>query len=175
MPGAAFFISPKGDLIRVSDRHIRDVVSYPEKFGLTQNYIEDVHAKYGEKIGSEGDAREEILIKLVHKGWIRIREYYNKYWSVQVPNMSRKVKEHLWDFAVKVVEKEPPFHLATVSPFDAVRIHDLRTNEVVQYTFKALVGDVLFTSSEMERVMSRSSLSFYKDISEFSPILLKEI
>ena len=168
MAGAAFFISPNGDLIRVSDRHIRDVVAYPEKFGLTREYVEDIHKKHGEKLGSEGNAREEILTNLVKKGWIRIREYANKYWSVQVPNMGRKVKEYLWDFAVKVVEHEPPFHLAKVSPYDGVRIHNFRTNGVVQYTFKALAGDVLFTSSEIGRLTARSSLQYFEGIYEFS-------
>lgn len=173
--GVAFFISPHGDLITGVNRHIADVISSPEKFGLTSEYVNRIYKEHNEKLGGEGNAREEILVELIRNGWIRVREYAGRYWSIQVPRMSRKVKEYLWDFAVRVIEKKPPFHVANVHPYDVVRINDFSTGKTVQYTFKALAGDVLFTSSVLP-IEGRSSLKIYNGIQSYSGcIQLREI
>lgn len=53
------------------------VISSPEKFGLTREYIEEQYEAYGEKIGTEGKARENIIRKLMFAGFTRIRKYGN--------------------------------------------------------------------------------------------------
>ncbi len=40
-------------------------------------------------------AREEILFRLINKGWIRIRRYENRYWSKSVGNWSPKASRLL--------------------------------------------------------------------------------
>jgi len=60
---AAFFISPKGELVTTKGTHIDTIIKYPKKFGVTKEYIEGVYDKYDEKIGQEGSARRVIIKK----------------------------------------------------------------------------------------------------------------
>ena len=59
---AAFFISPSGEIIYVRTTHIAQVISNPEKFGMSFEAIEKTYQQYGERIGLEGKARTDILI-----------------------------------------------------------------------------------------------------------------
>lgn len=91
-------------------RHILEVIKSPKHFGLTTKYIKGIYRKHHEILGSEQNAREE-LIKLVSKsGWIRVRKYNDKqheYWSIQFDNY-RKRKRVIqnficWALAIKKV------------------------------------------------------------------------
>jgi hypothetical protein len=68
-----YWATPGGEIVEVSDRHILEIIREPEKFGLTKAYIDKVHKKHGEKLAQEGNAREEILTKLIELGWVRAR------------------------------------------------------------------------------------------------------
>lgn len=106
---AAYWISPKNEVINVPTVHIDTVITNPETFGLTKEGIQKIYDSYGEPLGSEGKAREEIILDLVRKGWIRIRQYRNQGWSVNVGKLSKKLKIifligqqklHRWDCLV---------------------------------------------------------------------------
>lgn len=97
---AAFFISPFGNVVDVSgSKHITHVCQNPEKYGLTRAKIESLYKNYGETVGVEGKAREEILIDLISKGWIRVRRYYSKSfgyrWSVNVADINDSTKGYI--------------------------------------------------------------------------------
>lgn len=84
-----YWIDEKGNIAEVSDRHILQIALHPEQFGLTKKYVADVHRKHKEKIGSEGNAREEILVKLMDRGWIRLRYVRrDNSWGIQVSEKS---------------------------------------------------------------------------------------
>lgn len=71
--------------IGVDDRHIIRIVTHPQDYGLTKSYIVKVHSRYHEPIGSEGNAREEIMASLINQGWIRARYVRSAAsWTVQV-------------------------------------------------------------------------------------------
>lgn len=77
-----------GKLYEVGHAHIDLIVAYPEKFKMTKEYVQGVFESFGEKIGSEGKAREVLIKEALNSGWIRIR-HYNKprdYWSIQYDN-----------------------------------------------------------------------------------------
>ncbi len=101
--GIAFFISPTGDIIHVSDCHIATVIRDPDTFGLTREEIEASYKEYGERVGVEGEARREILLKIIADGWIRIRRYPNKYWSVTVEKVTPAVQGILRRWAEKML------------------------------------------------------------------------
>jgi len=101
---SAFFISPRGELITTKGTHIDTIIKYPKKFGLTKEYIEGVYDKYDEKLGQEGSARRVIIKKLMKSGWIRIRRYPNKFWSVQLSKLNNKTKDYLHDWAKKILK-----------------------------------------------------------------------
>ena len=98
----AYWISPRGEVLPVATSHIDVIIKHPEKFGLTRAKIEDIYDRYNEKMGTEGTAREVIIIDLLKKGYIRIRRYKNSY-SLNVGKMSKKVKDILYDWANKLL------------------------------------------------------------------------
>jgi hypothetical protein len=98
----AYWISPRGEVLPVATNHIDIVIKNPKKFGYTTEKIQDIYDRYEERMGSEGDAREEIIIDLLKKGFIRIRRYKNQY-SLNVGKMTKKVKDILFDWANKLL------------------------------------------------------------------------
>ncbi len=84
--GKGFFISPAGELLEVPDRHILMVLAEPRSFGTTRAWVEKVYKRHGEPLGIERNARRKILLHVMKKDWIRIREYYGNecYWIFQV-------------------------------------------------------------------------------------------
>lgn len=108
----AFFLSPDGHVVHVPQNHISTVIADPERFGLTREEIEASYEENGERVGVEGKARREILLKIIADGWIRIRRYPNKCWSVTAASLTPVVQDRLRDWARKMLSgvdgfKEP--------------------------------------------------------------------
>jgi hypothetical protein len=103
----AFFISPKGQVIDTEINHIATIVANPKKFGLTKDYIQAVYDKHGEKMNTEGKAREEIILRLIKQGWMRIRRYKN-FWSINVNRFNGKVKAELQMWAHNLIQGKIP-------------------------------------------------------------------
>lgn len=85
-----------GKIIKVDHLHITDVVDNPEKFDLTKDYIKETYKKYNENIGTEGKAREEIMIEAMKKGWIRIRQSFLRQgtvWILQFADYNKQKKD----------------------------------------------------------------------------------
>lgn len=74
------------------DKHITFILRNPELFNMTKDEIRAVYQKYGEKIGQEGKAREEIIIQVAHQGWIRVRHYQKPedYWTIQFDRFGKR-------------------------------------------------------------------------------------
>ena len=102
--GSSFFLNPRGELAACDVKHISSVTRNPSKFGLSKDYIKSIYEKYNEKIGTEGKAREEILIYLLARGWVRMRRYRNRYWSVTVGRRSPKLDIVLRDWARNILK-----------------------------------------------------------------------
>ncbi len=102
--GRAFWYK-NGKIIQVQSLHITDVCKNYEIFGLSKEYIQSKYDLYGETWGSEGKAREEIMIELMKKGWIRIRESVGKEgskWTIQFDNY-RKRKNDLQEIVSQLL------------------------------------------------------------------------
>lgn len=95
----AYFISPQGEIIRTPMKHITSVLTEPEKFGLNKEVIEFIYKRFGERMGQEGKAREEILKLLFNQGWTRLRRYGDNFWTVNVNKLTPKVKGYLSKWA----------------------------------------------------------------------------
>lgn len=85
--------------------HIRDVLDAPERYGLTKQELVERYKAHGEKIGQEARAREEIILDLTRKNWIRARHYRkpHDYWSLTVGDMRRQ-KGQIEDFLFYAME-----------------------------------------------------------------------
>ena len=99
----AFFISPEGFLVRVPLNHISTVIAEPDRFGLIQKEIQTAYDQHREKLWTEGEARKEILLKIIEQGWIRIRRYPNRHWSLTAKDLSATTQERLRTWAEQML------------------------------------------------------------------------
>lgn len=65
--------------------HIRYLIRNHSAFQISKATIEKTYAKYNERMGFEGRAREELMITALTNGWIRVRHHLSPYdhWIIQ--------------------------------------------------------------------------------------------
>jgi len=88
----AYFISPHGEIEEVPLSHIATVIKSPALFDLTPDKISATYLKHDEPVGLEGKAREELLNQVIQSGWIRLRRYPNRQWSITVNRLTQEKK-----------------------------------------------------------------------------------
>jgi hypothetical protein len=131
MTRVAFFISPTDDVIHVPLNHISTVIGDPKTFGLTRQEIQAAYDNQGERVGVEGEARRELLLRIIDKDWIRIRRYRNFY-SVTAKDLSSWVNIRIQDWAGKMVSgtsgfRETDLHMPVrISTPDAQVVFSIR-------------------------------------------------
>ncbi len=139
MRGAAYWIDPRGRILTQGrDLHISQVIKYPEKFGWTKPELQAVYAKFNEKFGMEGKAREEIITDIVRKGFIRIRLYPNRYWSITVNKKTPRVDKALSIWAGEAQKDK------NAGPHMPVKLLDISTSKITDSN----VQDVWFNLKE---------------------------
>lgn len=152
MFNAAYWISPKGEIISVSgtagSNHITVVTTKPELFGVTEEYLKGVYEKYDEPYRSEGRARGEIILDLVRKGWIRIRRYRKTHWSVNVHRETKKVKDYIFDWASKVTDPQGLFDQVEKDIYMDVKVFSVLDDRMETYTLKEILQGVMYESDE---------------------------
>lgn len=152
MFNAAYWISPKGEIIPVSgtagSNHITVVTTKPELFGVTEEYLKGVYEKYDEPYRSEGRARGEIILDLVRKGWIRIRRYRNQHWSVNVHRETKKVKDYIFDWANKMTDPQGLFDQVEKDIYMDVKVFSVLDDRMETYTLKEILQGVMYESDE---------------------------
>jgi len=169
---AAYFISPYGDIIQTDTSHIATIIKNPSKFGYTKEQIQSIYDKYNEKLNVEGKAREEILKDLMSNGWIRIRRYPNKFWSVQVPVINKKVKDFIFDWAERILKGIQGFR--EDDKYMPVKITALKGGYDKTFTVDSLSKDIMYNESVDEAKMARMKLVERKveelpDIENYNP------
>ncbi len=96
----AYWIFPNGEIRELgTESHISMVTKNPEDFGLSRVEIEACYRKHNETLWTEKKARGEIIFQLLDKGFIRVRLYPNKYWSVSAKEWSEHTKKALSKWA----------------------------------------------------------------------------
>lgn len=141
----AFFISPLGKVLYVGQNHINAIISNPDKFDLTLDEIKKIYEKYDEKLGVEGKAREEILKQIVMDGWIRIRRYPNKFWSINTYMLRKRQKNFLYKFA-KMILNEGIDGIKESDKFMPVKIDVMNPPEQLEFEIVDIAEDILFES-----------------------------
>lgn len=102
----AYWISSTGKILPIyEENHIAQVIKNPKAFNMTTDEIEEIYNEENEKMGSEGKARERIILSLVRRGWIRIRRYNRPdMFSVNISRLNRKTKDYLYKWAKAMKE-----------------------------------------------------------------------
>jgi len=145
---AAYWISPKNEIVNVPTNHIDVVISNPETFGMTKDEIEVVYTKHGEPVGMEGEAREEIIRDLVKKNWIRVRQYRNQGWSVNINRLSKKVKDNIFDLFNRLTTTGV-LGYKEKDPYASVNILSFDDDQMKKVTIKDVLGSVLYEGLEI--------------------------
>ena len=144
-PKTGHFISPRGKVISFAgdrERHIDYVMKHPTKFDLEKGEPEKVYKKHKEAFGTEGKARDEILINVVKQGWARIREYAKQgTFSVQVWKWTSSMKDAILRFFEK---REDDY-----GPYTAIQLHSLGDGNYKMAHLMDL-GRVLYENSTPE-------------------------
>lgn len=119
----AYFISPSGEILSVPRHHIVRIYDNPELFGTTRKRLDTLYEQFDESPPCEGQARNEIVLKVLKKGWVRVR-YYSESdtFNCQVYKLTEKVKKNVEKFRklVKSGEIKPKFS----SRFSSVIVFD---------------------------------------------------
>ena len=103
----AYWISPKGDILEVPDRHIVLVTLNPKIFGLTLSKIEKTYKKRKEPLFTEGYARDDIMAKLIKSGWIRLRYHpEDDSWTIQATELNARTSKSIEHWGKKTITAE---------------------------------------------------------------------
>jgi len=125
----AFFISPNGEIEPVPHRHILTIAEDPQLFGLTVDDIKTVYKKHKEDVGWEGYARNEIILDLLKKDWVRLRfTTKSGTWRLQIhEELNEKLKKNILGFCQKIKKGEITNSVhRTADP--QIEIHDTNEN-----------------------------------------------
>lgn len=140
MLGKAYWISPRGVKIEVSTKHINSILKNPKLYGLKKSDILKTYAKHGERIGTEGEARGEIMIDLMKRGWLRIRYIpRNDMWTIQTYYFGKREKNNIWDWVADAYNK------GIANAHADVRILIIKNGRAIKSSFSKLgKGQELF-------------------------------
>lgn len=90
-------------MVPVPALHILTVIEAPALFGLTTESIKEAYERHNEPIGHEGFAREEIMIGLINKGWIRARFVVRTHtWTTQASTDNKDTMDRIEKWRHKV-------------------------------------------------------------------------
>lgn len=159
----AYWISPSGKIIDVGTNHIDVVIKNPKIFGLTDEKIKTIYDKHGEQMGAEGQAREELIIWLVKKDWVRVRRYRNRGYSVNIGRMSKKIKDILFSWADKLINKGIN-GMKETDKYMPVNILGFQDHFQRNLTIQDVANDALYEGKETFN--SKNEVVFVEDINE---------
>jgi hypothetical protein len=93
-----------------------------EKFGFTRVEYNLIFKKFNEPYGFEGFAREELVIKAIQKGWIRLRNRVNHGFVCELWEYNESAKANILNWVEKVIIKPTP---SIVNKFLELEVHEL--------------------------------------------------
>ena len=99
----AYWINPNGKIHGVKSTHINSIIENPYYFSFTKGKIDQIYVKYKEPMGLEGKARNEIIKKVLNKGWIRIQKNKNFY-TAQMMSLNNTCKDYLQQFTQLMID-----------------------------------------------------------------------
>lgn len=124
--------------------HIDDVTQNPARFKITSQYLASIYKKHNEPVGTEGRARDEIMLALFRKGFIRIRRYYirmDSRYYIDAWTLDKQTKNKIYNWAEKTLRDKRN---------DDVRIITHGANKTVNTTIRDIVeNESLFNEQKV--------------------------
>lgn len=135
------WVAPNGEYVKVATTHVDDIIHNPSKFGITDDTVAQLYKKHNERLGQEGEAREELIKMVLTRGWIRVRNYKN-YWSVTVSSLTPKTKENIRNWVHTFVEKEIMGRYADLKILEISndRLQTVEANDILKFRLEEGVG-----------------------------------
>jgi len=135
--------------------HIRYLIRNHSAFQISKATIEKTYAKYNERMGFEGRAREELMITALTNGWIRVRHHLSPYdhWIIQCDGLrERKViierfinwglESHIISDYQTVLILDLSGEREEYSPFKDI-LEDISQNHLkIQFTVKSFINEI---------------------------------
>ena len=148
----AQWVSPKGEIHKVV-RHVDYIHDNLKDFGMTEKDYQDLYAKYGEKTGTEGKARAEMITNALKKGWMRVREVGNYGFSIEIWELDSYAKDMLFDWAVKMFDMK-------VGKYTQANIHILQLEQagrpkpqwLIETTMEKLLSGEVFERKRVQKL-----------------------
>lgn len=162
---SAYWISPQGKVLDVGiSKHIDQIIQYPESFGITHDQVKETYTKHNERVGTEGRARDELILYAINSGFIRVRFYKNSRWSITLNNVDSKTNKNILHRWAQMPKIQSDIYMP-------VEILDIKTGRNRKYLVKELAqGDHLF-ENERDNIFKLVSIP---NASEFNRTSFKE-
>jgi len=135
--------------------HIRYLIRNHSVFQISKATIEKTYAKYNERMGFEGRAREELMITALTNGWIRVRHHLSPYdhWIIQCDGLKER-KKAISGFLYRGLEN------GEVSNYDSFVLNDMRGIEFEYENCKEFQKDF----EKIDNLMTITVLGFMNEV-----------
>lgn len=127
---SAAWISPLGQIILVEQSHVISIITDPALFDLPADLPRQLFSECGERLGTEGRARDILIRRVVASGWIRARRYANRHWSFTTRTFDSVTLDRIRSFADYLLSRKD----SSLNEFDhhmPVVIYAIDTNEQI--------------------------------------------
>ena len=119
---------PDGTIHHVKIKHILEIINNPELFGETKDSIKSTYDSYKEKMPHEGNARVEIMKRVMKRGFIRIRERRN-HWIIQLYKLSPTEHKFISQWVNCVWDN-------LIDKYADIKVNTLQNNELTIIPFR---------------------------------------
>lgn len=168
--GLGLWLCPAGDCFQVEQKHVTDLISNAEKFGISKDIVDTLYQQHNEPVGKEEKAREELIALVLSRGWVRIRNYPN-HWSVTVLDPSTAVVDNIRNWVAEFIKRGLMGTHADIKVFDMnttkSQAHDA-IDIVKKHALEETTNRVLDTS----QMLTDQQWSLYQALSTPDPIVV---
>lgn len=153
------WLSPYDGIIELApgQTHINHVVNNPETYKIDRSYILSVYDKYNEILGSEGYARNEILLKLLKKGFVRVRKQRqnkDRVWAIETIRFDSRTKDRIFSFLMNQKYKVDSFFVTLLDKDGKSVIDTFRSIDKILESFE--FDELNLNESSLSRLYSHT-------------------
>jgi len=151
----AYWIDPDNRYSEIRDNHIIAIITNPEVFGTSKKVVGDTYLKFNEKIGSEGEARRELIDAAISCGWIRIRLYSKTHCSITVAEVDERVRHTVTEFIQMLLSGQ--LDIGDVDKFMSVKLTTVKSGtSTKEYIMQEIASGILLNGTQSLRTLVHS-------------------
>lgn len=163
----AYWLNKRGAIIGVPTTHINYMSQNLNKFFLSREKFVAVHEKYVERLGQEGKAREELMIRALKRGWVRVRFTDRNGWMIQAYKLDKSTRENIWEFVKEMLRTRQ------AGKYADIKIMTLNDSNMITSSFDRILGGEILEIKNKETQQKLNE--FIKKYMTYETIYLKDI